>query len=90
MPAATSQACFIAQFRPLVADELVGVAQQVVYLQGYPPEDDPLIRISESIAAWRAAFPNLVVITIQGRAGRWHLPLVERPGETVRALIAAY
>jgi hypothetical protein len=64
------------------------VARQVVFLQGSSPDDDPLIRISDAISGWRAAFPNLVVITVQGRNARWHLPLVEYPRETVRAMIA--
>jgi hypothetical protein len=88
MPAATSQACFIAKFAPPKEGELLDVAQQVVFLQGYSPHDDPLVRISDAIAGWRVAFPNLMVITVQGRNGRWHLPLVEYPRETVRAMIA--
>jgi len=88
MPAATSQACFIAKFGPLKEGELRDVAQQVVYLQGHSPDDDPLLRISDAISGWRVASPNLVVITVQGRPGRWHLPLVEYPRETVRAIIA--
>ena len=88
MPAATSQACFIAKFGPLKAGELLDVAQQVVYLQGYSPDDDPLVRTSDAIAGWRVAFPNLMVTTVQGRNARWHLPLVEYPRETVRAMIA--
>lgn len=88
MPALTSQACFIAKFGPLMKGELVDVAQQVVYLQGNSPDDDPVVRISDAIAGWRVAFPKLMVITVQGRNGRWHLPLVEYPRETVRAMIA--
>jgi hypothetical protein len=88
IPAVTSQACFIAKFGPLKESELVDVAQQVIYLQGNPPDDDPLVRISDSITDWRVAFPNLIVTTVQGRNGRWHLPLMEYPRETVRALIA--
>lgn len=88
MPAATSQACFIAKFGPLKAGELLDVAQQAVYLQGYSPGLDSVLRISEAIAGWRVAFPNLIVITLQRRSGRWHLPLVEYPHETVRAMIA--
>lgn len=90
MPSATSQACFIAGFGPLIEKELVDIAEQVVYLHGSAPEDDPLVRISESVKSWCKAFPNLIVITIQGRAGRWHLPIIERPRETVKALIAEY
>jgi len=88
MPAATSQGCFIAKFGALKEGELLDVARQVVFLQGSSPEDDPLIRISDAITGWRTAFPNLMVITVQGRNARWHLPLVEYPRETVRAMIA--
>jgi pimeloyl-ACP methyl ester carboxylesterase len=88
MPALTSQACFIARFGSLREGELLDVAQQVVYLQGFSPETDPLVRISDAIAGWRVAFPKLMVVTIEGRNGRWHLPLVEYPRATVRAMIA--
>lgn len=88
MPAATSQACFIANFARPKEAELLDVAQQVVFLQGYSPDDDPLVRISDAIAGWRVAFPNLVVVTVEGRRGRWHLPLLEYPRETVRSIIA--
>jgi pimeloyl-ACP methyl ester carboxylesterase len=90
LPALTSQACFIAKFGPLLEGELVDVAHQVVYLQGDSPNDDPLVQISDAIAGWRVAFPKLTVVTIQGRKGRWHLPLVEYPRETVRAMIARH
>jgi hypothetical protein len=90
LPAATSQACFIAKFGPLKNGELIDVAQQVVYLQGNSPDADPIVRISDAIAAWRVAFPDLTVITVQGRPGRWHLPLVEYPRATVRAIIATH
>lgn len=88
MPAVTSQACFIAKFSPLKPRELVDVAQEVIYLQGDSPTDDPVVRIPNSITGWRVAFPDLTVITLQGRGARWHLPLVEYPRETVRAMTA--
>jgi hypothetical protein len=88
MPAVTSQACFIARFQPLKEGELLDVVQHAVYLQGHSPDDDPVVRISDSIAAWRVALGNIVVITVPGRTGRWHLPLVEFPRETVRAITA--
>jgi len=88
-PAATSQACFIGRFAPLKEQELVDIAQHVVFLHGDHKDDDPLVRMSDAIAGWRVAFPNLMSITVQGRAGRWHLPLMEYPRETVRAMISA-
>ncbi|GEM_PF-2136637 len=88
MPAATSQACFIARFRPLRPGELLAVTQHVIYLQGSSPDDDPVVRIPDAIAAWRVVFPGLSIVTVPGRIGRWHLPLVENPRETARAMIA--
>lgn len=89
MPAATSQACFIAKFGPIKEGELVDIVQQVIYLQGQSPDNDPLIRISDAITSWRLAFPNLTVITLRGRDARWHLPLVEFPRETMQAIIGS-
>ena len=90
MPAATSQACFIARADSLKAGELVGVAERVVYLRGSSPDDDPIVRIADAITGWRVAFPNLIVVTLLGRPARWHLPLVEYPRETMRAVTAEY
>jgi hypothetical protein len=87
MPALTSQACFIAHFDALKAGELLDVAQQVVFLEGSSPDDDPLIRITDATKGWRIAFQDLLVLTVRGREGRWHLPLVEYPRETVRSII---
>jgi hypothetical protein len=89
-PAATSQACFIGKFDPLKTGELLDIANKVVYLRGSSSNDDPLVRTSEAIAGWRVAFPDITVVTLQGRNARWHLPLVEYPRETVSALTATY
>jgi alpha-beta hydrolase superfamily lysophospholipase len=89
MPAVTSQACFIREFAPLRSGELVDTAENVIFLQGEFPDDDPVVRISEAINGWRVAFPNLTVVTVQARKGRWHLPLVEYPRQTVRALASS-
>jgi hypothetical protein len=88
MSAATSQACFIAKFPPLRKAELVDSVREVVYLQGSSPEDDPVVNISSAIAGWRVAFPALMIVTVPGREGRWHLPLVESPRETARVISA--
>jgi hypothetical protein len=41
LPAATTQACLMDHFTPLVCGELRGVVRQVVYLQSSAPDDDP-------------------------------------------------
>ncbi len=90
MPAITTQACYIRRFSlPIGAVELGRAVRQVLYLHGSRPQDDPLVDINSSIKHLRRSFPGLRVITIPGRLGRWHLPLVERPQETVDAFIAA-
>lgn len=89
MPALTSQTCFIRAFGPLKNQEPTDVTRRVIFLQGVRPNDDPLIRIPDAIAGWRVAFPNLTVITVEGRDGRWHLPLVEYPHTTVRAILSS-
>jgi hypothetical protein len=89
MPALTSQACFIKRFGALRDRELTDIADRVIYLQGEHPNDDSLVRTSDAILGWRVAFPNMMVITIDGRNGRWHLPLVEYPRQTVRAMLSS-
>lgn len=88
MPAATSQGYFIARFRPLKVGELVDIVQTASYLQGTSPEDDPLVRIPDAITGWRVAFPSLRVITVEGRGGPWHMPVIANPCGTVQAMIA--
>jgi hypothetical protein len=48
-----------------------------------------VVRIPQSINHWRAVFPQLSVVMLSGRAGKWHLPLVEQPRETVAAILSA-
>lgn len=90
MPAATTQGCFIGRFQPLIDSELTGVARRVIYMHGKPPSDDPIIQISQAITHWQTAFPELMDVAIEERPGRWHLPLVERPRETVEKITADY
>jgi hypothetical protein len=88
LPAIASQAAYIAGFVGLGGNELVPVAERVAFLHGYGHAGDPVIRVGRAITGWRHAFPDLRVISIDARQGRWHLPLIERPRETVRAILA--
>ena len=83
-PAATTQACFISHFRP--PEDGPALASHVVYLQTRSAVEDPVVRIPQSIGRWRAIFPQLVVVMLPGRSGRWHLPLVEQPRVTAAAI----
>ncbi len=86
MPAITSQACFIGKFTPPDNLRQAGLVRKVEYLQGSNPSDDPLIRILAAISLWRGAFPDLEVVTVPGREGRWHLPLIESPQGTAQTI----
>jgi hypothetical protein len=88
LPAIASQAAYIASFVGPVAGELVPVAERVSFLHGYGHAHDPVIRVGRAIIGWRYAFPDLKVTAINARQGRWHLPLIERPSETVHAILA--
>jgi hypothetical protein len=90
MPAAASQACFIRDSPPLRRNELVSTARQVIYLHGQAAEEDPLVDVGVSIRQWRIAFPQLRSTTLEGRAGRWHVPLVEQPQASAPAALASY
>jgi hypothetical protein len=93
MPAVASQAHFIASTRiASVTRPRPGpyrLLTRVTYLHGRDATDDPLINIGRALAGWRRLFPDLHVRGIDGRAGRWHLPLVARPREVVQAILAA-
>jgi pimeloyl-ACP methyl ester carboxylesterase len=86
-PAAATQACFIGRFRP--PQHATALVSRVVYLQTRSAAEDPVVRIPQSINHWRAVFPHLSVVMLSGRAGKWHLPLVEQPRETVAAILSA-
>ena len=92
-PAVLSQACFIraASAAGATADRqaLAGVVDRAVFLQGTDPQDDPLIDVPRAVDGWRQRLPQLQVVTIATRPARWHLPIVERPRETMTAMTAA-
>lgn len=86
MPAATTQGCFIHRFHP--PEEVTRLFSAVVYLQTRSAAEDPVVRIPDSIMGWRAMFPELSVVAVESRSGRWHLPLVEQPTDTAAAIVA--
>ena len=87
-PAATTQACFIGRFR--APPQAAGLVSDAVFLRTRCAADDPVVRIPQSITHWWTMFPQLAVVMLDGRVGRWHLPLVEQPRETVAAITATY
>lgn len=88
-PALTSQGAFIRDFRMPAPAILRGVTDHVSYLHARDADNDPLINVPGAIEGWRTVYPDLRATTIPGREGQWHIPLVERPSETMRAMLAA-
>jgi hypothetical protein len=89
MPAITSQAEFIKNSSPVRPGELTPSTSRVVYLHGRDADRDPLVRVTESILTWRVASPGLTAKLLETRQGDWHIPLIERPRETVEAMLSA-
>src|SRR5262245_57402006 len=85
MPAVTSEAAYIGRFVPRALARRPG---RVVYLHAADAARDPLIRVDQAIARWRTVHPALRTREIPARRGEWHIPLVERPAETVAAITA--
>jgi pimeloyl-ACP methyl ester carboxylesterase len=93
MTAVATQTRFIAEFPALKDRELTDVAQEVIYLHGEQPqhlrfEADPLVWLGSSVASWRKAFPSMETRVITGRDSHLHLPLIEFPKATVKAILA--
>jgi pimeloyl-ACP methyl ester carboxylesterase len=87
-PALTSQASFVAGFAPLREGELSSNVVRAAYLRGHGPSVDPSVDVDASITDWRRALPSLTVVTLPGREAGWHIPLIERPHETMSAILS--
>lgn len=84
-PALTSQACFIDGAKPVSAH--AGYFRTFYVQAADAPEHDPLIDTGAAIRDWRATFPDITELTIQGRLGAWHVPLVDRPIDIAKVLM---
>lgn len=58
----------------------------VRYVHGSDPATDPAVDVLSALPRWRTRYPNLQERLIDGRQGAWHIPLIERPRETVSAI----
>lgn len=82
-PAAATQACFIWNTRIPNRNLLGAVIQRSFYLTGEDPENDPLIRTDQAISTWRDHLGPVSPVVVNGRQGKWHIPLVEYPQSTM-------
>jgi hypothetical protein len=87
--AATTQACFIHRSVPPVAGAFDTTVLAAAYLHGVPETDDPTVDVPEAIGHWRVALPGLRLVALPARQGMWHVTPVERPRETLTAILAA-
>ena len=84
-PALTSQACFIKSAKPISTKS--GRFRTFYAQAADASEQDPLVDTGSAIRNWLAAFPDIVELTIQGRKGTWHVPLIERPSDTAEVVM---
>ena len=87
--AATTQACFIYRSVAPAAKEFDTGVLSAAYLHGVPAGDDPIIDVAAAISHWRIAFPALREVELPGRQGSWHVAPIERPRETLAAILTA-
>lgn len=86
--AATTQARFIQNSNISCYSNLQRYLESVVFLSGFGGDLDPLVNVTRSISRWRSIFPDMKLVTISGRSGRWHLPLFEQPRATAETLLS--
>lgn len=65
-----------------------GHAGRTTYLSGAHAERDPSVDVPAARLAWARAYPGMVEREVAGRDGAWHIPLIERPRESLAALWA--
>jgi hypothetical protein len=83
-PILTSHARYLRDFTVLRAACLD--VTRAVFLRGGPPGLDPFVDVDRAIDGWRRAIPELVVARLGERREQWHVPVIERPQETVAAI----
>jgi pimeloyl-ACP methyl ester carboxylesterase len=84
--ALATQGCFISRFE--LRPQLEKAVSRAFYLSAVPAKDDPLVDTRTAVERWKSALPTLVETPVPGRQSRWHIPLVERPEETVSVILA--
>lgn len=88
MPALASQANYINEFRlddHLHFRDLLATATFITAGEG---GEDPMIKVSTSIEAWRKRLPELRVSTLNSREGSWHVPWTLRPQEVLTVVMS--
>lgn len=82
--ALASQACLIRSAKPMSTGPR---RFRAFYAQAAAaPEQDPFVDTKSAIRNWRAAYPGITELSIPGRNGTWHVPLIERPIDTAEVL----
>ncbi|HZM84261.1 MAG TPA: hypothetical protein VFC19_51740 [Candidatus Limnocylindrales bacterium] len=87
MPTLTSQAHYIRSFSMHHREKGGAFSGRTVYLRGNPSGGDPVIAIDLAIAGWRSALPNLQLAEFKERLDIWHVPIIERPRETLKMIL---
>lgn len=88
MPTLNGQAAYLMRFAVPSADSWNVQVDRAVFLRGTPSGGDPLITVDTAIAGWQKILPNLQVAIYSHRKDAWHVPIIERPAETMKMIMS--
>ncbi len=86
-PALFSEASYIDRFRLRGRNQLPDAAGSATYIRATESHRDALIDVAASIRGWGRVFPDLRTVTLASRAGKWHIPWMERPREVLAVVL---
>jgi len=84
-----SQVKFVRQYAATSAHTWRRPADRTVFLRGVPAGGDPFIATDSAVTAWRELVPDLREAQLQERLDTWHVPIIERPRETMATIMSA-
>lgn len=87
MPALTSQAQYIDDFRLANLTSYSGIVGSATFIEANSPDLDPMVWVAESVSEWRGQMPELRVRTLESRVGNWHIPWTQRPEEVLDVVL---
>ncbi len=86
-PALFSEASYIDRFRLHRLSHLSDAVGSTTYIRATESHRDALIDVAASIRGWGRVFPDLRTVTLASRAGKWHIPWMERPREVLAVVL---
>lgn len=89
LPALSSQANYIYEFRLEDHLRFGDLVRSATFIRAGKGGEDPMINVDGSIEAWSQRLPELRVSKLTSREGSWHVPWTLRPQEVLTVVLAA-